>query len=380
MKPIPSLLRTKGVRALIFALILVLGWTAPGASQAPACGFVDLGAPIALPERTQILVLASQHLRRIDGFDRATLDSLLDALAEWGPAAIGVEVLPPQVIATMETRSVYGPALEAFAAEQLAAGRLARDHLGITWSDAMRMVDSLYVEVGAAPPDLRPAVRGELVPVLLAAYNLDNAALQWAYSMDEHGGSEPGLPDTLRAFVERRLEASSETAAIGLALARRLGLARVHPIDDHLETDLFLAIADDLTSQLQGSEAYRELVESGALEKSENELREAHATGDLLPFYLALNAPETLARGVDLEWKFFFRTGLPSGLDRYRVALWEVRNLAMAAHVRRMTAPLPGGRALVIVGASHKPFLDAYLSCGMDVEIVHLDEIVDGQP
>ena len=45
-----------------------------------------------------------------------------------------------------------------------------------------------------------------------------------------------------------------------------------------------------------------------------------------------------------------------------------------------MTAPLPGGRALVIVGASHKPFLDAQLSCGMDVEIVHLDEIVDGQP
>jgi hypothetical protein len=50
----------------------------------------------------------------------------------------------------------------------------------------------------------------------------------------------------------------------------------------------------------------------------------------------------------------------------------------MAAHVRRMSAPLHGERALVIVGASHKPFLDAYLSCGMDVEIVHLREIVGG--
>jgi hypothetical protein len=366
------------VRALTLALILTLGSAAPGTSQAPSCGLVDLEAPIPISERTQILVLGSQHLRRIDTLDRATLDRLLDALEEWRPAAIGVEVLPPRVIATMETRPVYDPALEAFAAEQLVAGRLARDRLGIPWSEAMRAADSLYVELEAAPAGRRPGVRRQLVWVLLAAYDLDNAALQWAYA-DEHGDSA-ALPDTLRTLLESRLEAPTETAAIGLALARRLGLARVHPIDDHLETDLFLTIADDLASELEGSDAYRELVESGALEKSESELREAHESGDLLPFYLAINAPEALAWDIDLEWKFFFRTGLPSGLDRYRVALWEVRNLAMASHVRRMTAPLPGKRALVIVGASHKPFLDANLSCGMDLEIVHLREVVERQP
>jgi hypothetical protein len=341
---------------------------------------VDLEASIPLSERTQVLVLGSQHLRRIDALNRATLDPLLDALEEWGPAAIGVEVLPPQVIATMEALSAYGPALEAFATEQLAAGRLARDYLGIAWSEAIRVADSLYVELEAAPPERRRAVRQQLVPVLLAAYDFDNAALQWTYSAGADGRPSLELPDTLRMFLENRLEAPSETSAIGLALARRLGLARVHPIDDHLETDLFLAIADDLSSELQGNDAYRALAESGELEKSEHELREAHAAGDLLPFYLALNAPEALARDVDLEWRFFFRTGLPSGLDRYRVALWEVRNLAMASHVRRMTAPIPGERALVIVGASHKPFLDADLSCGMDLEIVHLQDIVDRQP
>jgi hypothetical protein len=369
----------KGVRAFTLALILVLVSSTPGSSQAPACGFVDLGAPIPPSERTRILVLGSQHLRRIDTLDPATLDPLLDALEEWGPTAIGVEVLPPRVIASMEARPVYGPALEAFATEQLTAGRLARDHLGVTWSEAMRAADSLYAELGAAPPDRKPALRRELVPVLLAAYDLDNAALQWAYGVGEHGDQTSALTDTLRTIVESRLEASNETAAIGLALARRLRLPRVHPIDDHTETDLFLAIADDLASQLQGSDVYRELVESGELEKSESELREAHEAGDLLPFYLELNAPETLALDVDLEWKFFFRTDLPSGLDRYRVALWEVRNLAMASHVRRMTAPIPGERALVIVGASHKPFLDANLSCGMDIEIVHLHEVVDRQ-
>jgi hypothetical protein len=325
-----------------------------------------------------VLVLGSQHLRRIESLDRATLGPLLDTLQKWGPAAIGVETLPPAVIAAMEARSVYEPALEAFAAEELAAGRLARDHLGITWTEAMRAADSLYGELEAASPGRRRALRRELVPILLAAYDLDNTALQWSY-MAEADMEESDLPDTLRSLVERQLQASNETAAIGLALAGRLGLARVHPIDDHSETDLFLAIADDLVSQLEGSEAYRELVESGALEESEKQLLAAHAAGDLLPSYLALNAPGALEKDVDLEWKFFFRTRLPSGLDRYRVALWEVRNLAMAAHVRRMTAPLPGERALVIVGASHKPFLDAYLSCGMDVEVVQLWEVVGGR-
>ena len=366
------------MRALAAALILALGSPTLASGQAPICGSIDLGAPIPPSERTRILVLGSQHLSRIESLDQATLGPLLDTLQRWGPAAIGVETLPPAVIAAMESRSVYERALEAFAAEELAAGRLARDHLGITWPAAMRAADSLYDVLEAAPLGRRLALRRELVPILLAAYDLDNASLQWSYLAGEADTEESDLPDTLRSLVEKQLQASNETAAIGLALAGRLGLARVHPIDDHSETDLFLAIADDLVSQLEGSEAYRELVESGALEESEKELREAHAAGDLLPFYVALNAPGALERDVDLEWKFFFRTRLPSGLDRYRVALWEVRNLAMAAHVRRMSAPLHGERALVIVGASHKPFLDAYLSCGMDVEIVHLREIVGG--
>jgi len=366
------------VRALVLALILALSSAPSGMSQAPSCGLIDLEASIPVSERTQVLVLGSQHLRRIDTLDRTTLDPLLDVLEEWRPAAIGVEVLPPRVIATMQTRPVYDPALEAFAADQLAAGRLARDSLEISWSEAMRAADSLYVELEAAPAGRRAEVRRELVPALLVAYDLDNAALQWGYAHED--GHSAALPDTLGTLLESRLEASTETAAIGLALARRLGLARVHPVDDHLETDLFLAIADDLASQLERNDAYRELVESGALERPESELREAHESGDLLPFYLAINAPEALARDIDLQWKFFFRTRLPSGLDRYRVALWEVRNLAMASHVRRMTAPLPGKRALVIVGASHKPFLDAALSCGMDLEIVHLHEIVERQP
>ncbi len=36
------------------------------------------------------------------------------------------------------------------------------------------------------------------------------------------------------------------------------------------------------------------------------------------------------------------------------------------------TAELPGRRVLVIIGAAHKPFLDAYLGRMLDVRVVGL--------
>ena len=360
-------------------LLLALGIVvAPSArAQGPACGPVDLGAPIAAAERTEVLVLGTQHLRRVEAFDPRTLDTLLDVLEAWRPDAIGVETLPPWQIAAMEARPVYGPVLEAFAGEELAAGRVARAGLGIEGAAALSAADSLIAELDDVSDSRRSEIRAQLVPVLAAAYRLDDATLQWSYLGDADGRAAVAIPDTLRSMLERRLGEANETTAIGLALARRRGLQVLHPIDDHLDKDLFLTIAEELAAELEESAAYRELVESGALETSTKDLLAAHETGDLLPFYLALNDPAEQERNLDLEWRLFFRTRLSSGLDRVRVALWEVRNLAMAEHVRRVTAPVPGGRVLVVVGASHKPFLDAYLSCGMDVEIVQLAEIVE---
>jgi len=363
-------------RQAIILSVLIIG-TAPSArGQGPACGSVDPREGIRPEALTQVLVLGTQHLRRIEAFDPATLRSLLDALEAWEPDAIGVETLPPAEISAMEMRSAYGPVLGAFAGEELTAGRLAREHLGIGWEAAFETADSLLGELESASSARRPELRRELVPVLMGAYRLDDAALQWSQLVESGGVSRDALPDSLRMMLEGRLKATNETTAIGIALARRLGLQRVHPIDDHLDKDLFLTIADDLSAELENSAAYRELVASGALEASTEDLVAAHETGDLLSFYLALNDLRALERNLDLEWRFFFRTRLASGLDRYRVALWEVRNLAMAQHIRRMSAPFPGGRLLVLVGASHKPFLDAYLSCGMDVEIIQLADIV----
>ena len=65
---------------------------------------------------------------------------------------------------------------------------------------------------------------------------------------------------------------------------------------------------------------------------------------------------------------------------RQSVAAWEAQNLHMATVVREVTAAFPGGRALLVVGAAHKPFIEAYLRQLADVEIVAAAAMLDATP
>lgn len=352
------------VRFAPVSALFVLAAASPLASQ-PAGDLLD--APISDAERTEVLVLGTPHLARLEALDATTLEPLLARLEAWGPAAVGVEELPPRVIAAMAAEPAFAPVLERFAGERYVHGRILQERLGLTWYEALAEADSLVRALGRATGDTAP-LRRRLALRLLAGWEAESAALHWSI-LREEGAASGEVPDTTRAYLDALLDSPNESVRIGVTLARRLGLARVHPIDDHLDKDLFLAIADDLTEGIRETEAYAAFVERGLAADRAERVRRAHAAGDLLPLYREVNAPADL--DADLEqWRLFFRTGLESGLDRTRVALWEARNLATATHVRRMTAPIPGRRALVVIGASHKPFLEAYLASGMDVEVV----------
>jgi hypothetical protein len=67
-------------------------------------------------------------------------------------------------------------------------------------------------------------------------------------------------------------------------------------------------------------------------------------------------------------------------VGRQRVAAWEAQNLRMAVAIREATAPIAGGRALLIVGAAHKPFIEAYLRTFTDIELVSVPALLDAKP
>ncbi len=97
-----------------------------------------------------------------------------------------------------------------------------------------------------------------------------------------------------------------------------------------------------------------------------------------MPVFKWKNSAKFGALDADAQWFSMLRSTKIGRLGRQRVAAWEAQNLPMA--IREATAPIAGGRALLVVGAAHKPFIEAYLRSFTDVEIVSVPALFASQP
>jgi hypothetical protein len=320
-------------------------------------------------------VLGTPHLSSLgDAFNPATLTPLLDALTRFKPDVVGVEAMPPDVVAMMLTREkTFGPVIAQFAETVVKTGHQAQEKLGITWEEAWGKARRYTFHAPTTDAKAMPEQeRIALILNMLAAYDLYSALLHWSYLPESVRQDTTALPRPLADELDRQLGLKNEIVTIGIQTARRLGLGRIDYIDDFTVGPLLLSIGPDLMTQLQDHPAFKAATSAPVYAESADHLKKAVAAGDLLPHYLYLNSAVYADRDVEAQWNTFYRTKLASGLDRTRVALWEIRNLQMVAHIRRATAFAPGGRMLVFVGAGHRPFLERYLCQLMDVDIVTL--------
>jgi ABC-type amino acid transport substrate-binding protein len=365
-------------RLLLGLLLAVLLVPAANPSAAQAEGVLRVPQRDAAP--TRILVLGTPHLAALgEEFRPALLDTLLDTLAGFAPELIAVEALPPEEIDRLWRRmragdQHAGEIVRHFAGSALEQGQRAQALLGL---DAIAAAERLLAFAPA--PDETAQRRVERLLLELASWNVP-AALVTAVSLPLLDSPEvSGLDADLAAFLAMRLGSANETVSVGVRLAHRLGLTSVFSMDDHLDDEIGLAtgLYTRLMTSLDSHPEYLALMASDWMAKSEVGLAQAATTGDLLQHYLELNSVEWQAADVAAQWHLFYRTALDSRDDRARAALWEARNLRMAANIQRAVASAHGARLLVIAGAAHKPFLEAYLEAMMDVELVQLEELVN---
>lgn len=376
------------VRGAALCALSIAGMSAcdgpPSSSSTEVRGELDryaLETPASGAERTEIMVLGTYHLASLgDAFSDDILSPLLDRLEAFDPDVVAVESLPPS-----EIRRLVGAAdesesaaliVESFAGEVVRWGEAARAHTNSTAVEAIGAAEATIST--ATMPDA--GTRRRLALQFLAADDLPSALLHWVYLPSEERRSDGTVPADVAEFLTARLGAVDERTAIGVELARRLGLQRVASIDDHVDDEIGLetGLNVQLMAELQETAAFEELVASGYLDEPRERLSEAVALGDALPSYRRLNSLEHLNADVDAQWHLFHRTELESGLDRARAALWEARNLHIAARIREVSAHHPGGRMLVVIGAAHKPFLDRYLAQMMDVDVVNTADVLGG--
>lgn len=334
--------------------------------------------------RTRVLILGTSHLRQIDkAFQPRMLDRLAVVLEGFQPQAVCVESLPGTRVREYELRReagpLYGEILDSFAKTHLKLGRAAQDILKTSQEAARKKVQDVLRAgrtdpgVGKTAPSLS---RAELALWMLAAYEPASAVLQWSRLSADERKSQTAIPADLGGGLDAERDKVNEVPALAARLAARLGLDKLEPVDDFEELDDLAELMDRMEKDFQGNPLLEAAAKSPIYAEGKARLDDGLAKGDLLPYYIFLNSAAYTEADVDAQWGVFLRTHMPGGADLGRLGMWENRNLKIAARIRAVAARHPGSRILVIYGAAHKPFLEAYLSPASDIELVQLESLI----
>lgn len=325
-------------------------------------------------ERTQVLVLATPHLALApENFDARMLEGLLEKLQAFDPDVVAVENVSGEGLSALSAyESIYPDVAWSFGSSALRLAELARAHVGLDLphAEAEARLALQHLENHATD-----ALRRRLVLLFLAAGDPNSALVQWWRLTPEARASDE-IPGEVRAQIESFASSRNESAFIGARLAARVGLERVHAIDDQSAVDLIFPIAQALGAALQADRSVAEGLACPDFVRLASASERLRSVAEALNTYRELNAPRAGIADARAQWSIMIDRAYPSDAGRVRMGEWEARNLRMAANIREAAASAPGGRVLVIVGVSHKPWLDAYLDLMTDVRVVDAQRVL----
>ncbi|HYI42258.1 MAG TPA: DUF5694 domain-containing protein, partial [Sphingomicrobium sp.] len=286
-------------------------------------------------------------------------------LEAWRPQVITIEALSgPQCFLLRHYEKSWPGTADSYCSRVEAVAAIGAAATGLDMPAAEAEAEAAVAKL--SPPS-GPADRRRLAALFATAGNLGSAAVQWLRLPAQERRAGDSVDAALARALDELIVRRNENFLIAAALAARLRLDRVYPTDDHLSDRLQGEAPPGLGEALQAiwSGARPPLVEQAqALEKGLN-------SGEaVLRYYRFVNRADFGEASVRADMGKAFATPSEHDHGRRYVAWWESRNLAMAANIRAAIGKNPGARALVIVGSTHKPYLDAYLQTQHEVRVV----------
>jgi hypothetical protein len=347
------------MRAPIALLLLAM---ATAATAKPVFDPRVLRSAVAGPP-SEVLVLGSPHLSQLPpGFRPELLAPLLDRLAAYKPDIITIEGLSGQDCeALLRYKALYDSAWEDYCwpADE------AEKATGLKVPEATVAVEKTLATWPANPT---AADRRRLASLFLAANDRSSAQVQWLRLPESERHAGDGLNDALVTVLRRKPGKFNENYDIGAALAARLGLERVYPADDHSADRITMNAPPSYGEAVQAAWKSQGMPPMRAeFERRTKALTDGTAVLDLYRF---LNSPKAQRESVMTDMGAASREKSPQHWGRHYVAWWETRNLRMVANIRASFGNRPGARVLAIVGATHKPYFDAYLDLMSDVKLL----------
>jgi hypothetical protein len=325
--------------------------------------------PVADP--TEVLVLGTPHLSGIDHLRAEWLEPLLGRLAAWKPQLITIEGLSgPECLLLRHYEKSWPETADDYCKRVEAVAALGRAATGLDMPAAEAAVEQTMAKL---TPMSSPAERRRMATLFAAAGNLGSAATQWLRLAPAERRAGDGLSEDLVKALDELSVRRNENYWIAAVLAARLGLDRVYPTDDHLSDRIQAEAPPGLGPALQA-------IWSGArppLARQAQALERGLQDGEtVIGYYRFMNRADVGEAFVRADMAKAFATQSPEQHGRRYVAWWEARNLRMVANIRSALGARPGHRALVIVGATHKPYFDAYLTLMHEVRLIPASQVL----
>ena len=343
-------------------LALALLAAAPLAAQAQGY-LATLDRGMAGP-RAQVLVLGTIHLSALPPeFKPAALDGVLDKLAAFKPDIITIETEPGEEC-DMAARH---PA--RYGADYCPSADAAKAATGLDVPAAIAEVDKT---LKAWPAQATPAQRRRLAALFLAAQDRASAYVQWLQLPASERRPANSLDAALVGQLDTISKRNNENYLIAARLAARLGLQRVHAVDNHTGDRIDVPDMEAFGKSIGDAWASG----SNVLKQRDKREQVLARAPDLLPLYRYLNEPEGLKVYAEANVGPAMRARSPQGYPQIWVGGWEIRNLRMVANVRETFRERPGARVVSIVGVSHKPWFDGWLGQLQGVDIVDAQAVL----
>jgi hypothetical protein len=319
----------------------------------------------------EVMVLGTAHLSQLPpAFKPAALSRLNARLLAWKPRAIAIERLSGQQCAWLrQFPTRFKDTVDTYCWDPAPA----RAATGLDVPAATAEIDRLLANWPAAPT---PAQRRHLAATFLASGEPVSALVQWLRLPQAERRAGDGLDASLVEILEGQKVGRgkrSEDTLIAAPLAAALGLERVYAMDDHTG---YGPEPDQKAYGAAIEKAWNNPASARRRQASERLNAGTGTVDGVMALYRALNDASQARLIYDSDFGAALEEGSPQQFGRGYVTYWETRNMRMASNIREAVGEKPGNRMLVIVGVSHKWYLEAYLDQMHDVRIVPIDQVL----
>jgi hypothetical protein len=323
------------------------------------------------------MIFGLGHLDRASPkFQTAWLAPVLCRLRAYKPDVILTEAMSGEQVMSLDAYAAYHGDAISYAGSSLEMAKTTQAELKLTAPQALVQANALCQK-----GNLTAAERRQLAGLFVAAAEPFSATVQWLRLAPAERIGADGVSPGLAKRLDRYAALRNELVSLAARLAADLGLERTYGAGDHA-SDVALPPDAAMKAALATEPGQIDLFnhKTPAFRAVPEDTMKLSSAAQVMPVMRWKNSARFATLDADAQWLSMLRSAKLGQAGRQRVAAWEAQNLRMAVAIREATAPLAGGRALLIVGASHKPFLEAYLRTFTDVEIVSVPALLESQP